>query len=426
MSQLSIRLNGNQTPDNGVIDAKRPDSPPALPIVLPPIIEGEAAKLLQLILSGGLDLSAIARQQRSSVPMTVLEGLARQWLFDCRHSFQLAPGTVDHYAASLERFFNWMVAQSFADCGEEELRAFFAHLTMPEANLRPNMMADGQKVAVLSPRTRGIFYANLRVFFNWCVRRGYLSASPLVHIEPPRQKKKPIAPFSVEQIGKLFAAARQTLQGKRDYAILALMFDCGLRAAELCDLRLCDVDFEQRTIKVWHGKGNKERTVVFTPWTFTALWHYLSHYSRGPNDALFTSQRGTGVGKHLTPRGLHLLFKRLEKASGITGIRCSPHTMRHAFATYYIQTGGAMEDLQKLMGHETVNMSRLYVTQNQEYLKEKHIRHSPMNVLMEQGSALRHRRSVGSTPRALPVAVSPSPGFGGVGEEVSAMMFAPS
>ena len=95
--------------------------------------------------------------------------------------------------------------------------------------------------------------------------------------------------------------------------MLMLMFDCGLRAQEVCDLVFANVDFAERTLLIRHGKGDKERTVVFCPDTMTALWNYLRDRPRVPHGALFQSQRGTKAGKHLTAQRPAVIVQALAR-----------------------------------------------------------------------------------------------------------------
>ena len=329
------------------------------------VIGDEAAALLNLLLER-IDARAQPITASSSVPLAALERIRNDWLFEMRHQQQLSARTIESYTWSASALAKHLACEKSLACGEDELRAFFDYLDSPAA-----ASSGGGYARQPGQRSRALHHANLRAMLNWAVKKGYLLRSPMEGVPAPRYKAKKVLPFRDSDVVALLASAKKTDNGPRDFAILMLMFDCGLRAQETCDLLLSDVDFAERTITVRHGKGDKERIVVFSPDTLTALWNYLRDAPRRPSDPLFRSQRGSGAGGALTRSGLRHLFKRLEIAAGIEGVRCSPHTMRHAFASSYIMGGGAVEDLQKLMGHTTPAMSMRYVELNKEHLKQQ-------------------------------------------------------
>ncbi len=335
----------------------------------------------------------VASAEVSGIAPDQVAELAQKWLLDRRYQRGLSEGTLEGYRLIIERFIWFIDRQQFEECGEDELLAFFEYC-------RRGRDADGgrwghgcegrrSRAQQMSARTVGIHYNCLRAFFNWMVKKGHLGRSPFERMEPPKEPKKEIRAFSAEHITKLLTAAQTSHQPLRDVAILLVLFDCGLRAAELCDLNVSDIDMDMRTIKIWHGKGDKERTVVFSPTTGAAIWRYFEFDPKHPDDPAFSSQRGGG---RLTARGLGQLFKRLSSAAGIRGVRCSPHTMRHSFASTYLMNGGSLEDLQRAMGHTDSRMTQAYVHLNHDFMREQHRRFSPVEGLLKPTSGGKKRR----------------------------------
>ena len=109
---------------------------------------------------------------------------------------------------------------------------------------------------------------------------------------------------------------------------------------------------------VEEGKGGKRRVVSFSPQTKKALYRWLEDRSAEPNSPLFLSRRGGLAEEALTRRGLLKLFERLGATAGIRRDRCSPHTMRHAFAVSFLRAGGNLFTLQCLLGHETLALAK--------------------------------------------------------------------
>jgi len=128
----------------------------------------------------------------------------------------------------------------------------------------------------------------LRAFFNYLVQDGFLEASPMSRVERVRQPRPIIQTFTLEQIQAIIGSCRKDFVGVRDRAIVLLLLDCGLRATELCDLRLHDISWSEQTMLV-RGKGEKERLVPFGQAAKTALTQYLARRGDLETDAFFVS-----------------------------------------------------------------------------------------------------------------------------------------
>ena len=161
------------------------------------------------------------------------------------------------------------------------------------------------------------------------------------------------------------------------------MFDTGVRASELCGLMWSGLTIHNGygTARVM-GKGKKERVVPFGRETSRVLWRYVQETSRGPHCPVFQSDRGAnGQGAHLTRWGLLQMFERLGEAAQISGVRCSPHTMRHTFAINYLRSGGDVFRLQNIMGHEDLKMTRRYCKFVEADVLSQHQQCSPADSL---------------------------------------------
>ncbi len=162
------------------------------------------------------------------------------------------------------------------------------------------------------------YYGELRTFFRWMVSEGFVPVSPVERITPPKLKSEQIQPFTPEQSEALLRAARRSLHPRRDEAIVLMLPDTGLRASELCGLRMCDVELQGRRCTVV-GKGNKRRTVYFGPTAAKALWQYLREQPRSEDEPIFVGDRGTRAGEPLTRAGLLHLYIPAGQDSEDTG-----------------------------------------------------------------------------------------------------------
>ena len=153
-----------------------------------------------------------------------------------------------------------------------------------------------------------------------------------------------------------------------------LFLDCGLRLAELANIKLGDVDIDTGTIVIRRGKGGKGRVVHIGNKAQKALWRYVSLYRRGDNDSLFVG----AMGQPLAAAGVQTVIERLGHK---TGVRVHPHKLRHTFAVSYLRNGGDIFSLQKILGHSSLASVRMYLDLFSTDIKKQHQRFSPVDNL---------------------------------------------
>jgi integrase/recombinase XerD len=210
--------------------------------------------------------------------------------------------------------------------------------------------------------------------WTWAEASGYVDKNIVRTIPAPDVEETVIDPLTVEGAMALLKACdhTRTYQGRnlkdtaraqhtaaRDRMIIMLLFDTGLRAQELCDLILEDLNLGQNKIKVRHGKGDKGRMVRFGKRTAKAIWDYL----KDRIDSADSKQPVVLVDELGDPRAmnrnvLRRLLKRIGDRAGVKNVH--PHRLRHSFATEYLRNGGKMLALQELLGHSDFEMVRLY------------------------------------------------------------------
>ena len=187
---------------------------------------------------------------------------------------------------------------------------------------------------------RHSYFRVIRAFFNWLEREDSVKISPCYKMQAPKTPKLVMPRPTLPEIKKLVEVAPTA----RDKAIILMMVDTGFRKGELAGIRLTDVNWEARTIKVW-GKGAKERVGKFSDTTERYLREHLASYR--PNGNIWG----------LNYYGIASMLSRLEKATGIT---CNPHSFRRAWAIESIKSGVNLLDVQVLGGWDDLEMVKRY------------------------------------------------------------------
>jgi integrase/recombinase XerC len=222
----------------------------------------------------------------------------------------------------------------------------------------------------LAPVSVAGYVRTLRVLGNWLLAEGLAEAAALRGLRRPRVPHKVIEPVADDVLRRLLA-----ISSVRDRAIVLLMIDTGLRVSEVASLRLGDLR-PDGTLKV-RGKGSRERMVPAGSTARQAIVRYLGQRGPGqPDDALFLGRRG-----EISTRGLQHMLRRLKARVGVTG-RLSPHSLRHTFARSYLVNGGDAFSLQRILGHETLDMVKRYVALTDTDLTARHRAASPADYLV--------------------------------------------
>jgi integrase/recombinase XerD len=218
-------------------------------------------------------------------------------------------------------------------------------------------------------------YGALRCFFGFLARERMIPQNPFALIAKPRMEKKLIKPLSMEQARLVLAGInKRTFQGQRLWTMTVLILDTGLRVSEALGLRLDQVDFQAGALRVM-GKGAKERQVPFSSVAKQALWNYIARRGENPGqDLVFVSQ----FGQRLDRCWMQKALRRVNRKIGLQGVRLSPHTLRHTFATQYVINGGDAFSLQDILGHSTLDMVKVYVALANRDIAMLHRRFSPM------------------------------------------------
>jgi len=290
--------------------------------------------------------------------------------------------------SALARFMNRCVAENLSQNTLEFYRYRFAafrnyllgkgQIITPE-QITPSLIREFivSEKARVSEGTALRSFITIRAFLNFLVAEGVIDESPMVNIKRPKVQKKMIKTFTPEQVTGMMKASGNGFYGCRNRAMIYVLYDCGLRATELCSICLPDVNWTMQTINIV-GKGNKERVIRFGEKARIALESYLTaRKAITDSDVLFVSRNGGAMDRH----GVIRVVKACGRRAGITGVRISPHTFRHTCALTYVRNGGDPFSLQKLLGHSGLEMTRRYTELAQADIIEKHRQYSPGDTL---------------------------------------------
>lgn len=217
--------------------------------------------------------------------------------------------------------------------------------------------------------------SGVRSFFNYLLLEGQIDASPAEFVEAPRFGRHLPDVLTTAEIDRIIAAVdTSTVKGKRDSAMLEVLYSCGLRVSELTSLRLSDLFFGEGYIRVI-GKGDKQRLVPVSAVARDKIQIYLEE-RRSPRkgeEIVFLNNRGGRLSRVM-------VFTVLREAVRRAGIekRISPHTFRHSFATHLIEGGAGIRQVQELLGHESILTTEIYTHLDSEHLRRTVEEHLPI------------------------------------------------
>lgn len=227
-----------------------------------------------------------------------------------------------------------------------------------------------------STRTVSRRLAAIRVLLRFLTAEGHDRMHVLQQLERPKPEQSLPKVLSRAQVNQLIAGPDpKSPLFDRDVAILELLYASGLRATELCELKLRDLNLQVGCVRVL-GKGNKERVVPLGKAASDAVARYLAEsrpkYDRHASERLFLSR----TGKPLERIALWMLVEKYGRKSGLLK-SISPHTLRHCFASHLLGGGADLRVVQELLGHSDINTTQIYTHVDQSRLKSIHERFHP-------------------------------------------------
>lgn len=260
--------------------------------------------------------------------------------------------TFENYNRDLNKFFKFLNDYKIKDIKKitkETVRLYFLK----------------QKNNNISNRTLGRYYSSLNSFFIYSIEHEYIGVNPLKFIDYPKYTKKIPEYIYDSQLEKLLneKTSENVEIELRNKLIIHLLLDTGVRVSELVNIKVHDIDVEERIIKVF-GKGSKERFVFFTSKTKELLINYLiKRKEKAITDNLLINYKG----EKLTERSVQKIIKLVGEKIGLD---IHPHLLRHTFATDLLNKGADIRMIQELLGHENLDTTQIYTHVSNYRVKE--------------------------------------------------------
>ncbi|MBW2456505.1 MAG: site-specific tyrosine recombinase XerD [Deltaproteobacteria bacterium] len=275
----------------------------------------------------------------------------------------LAPRTVKAYASDLSRLVQHAEGEGITDVAQ-----------LTTSVVASFLVALGKRG--VSARTAARYLSSVRGFCRFLVHERAVPSDVCALINRPKVSRRLPQTLTAEEVLRLLEApAGATPRGRRDRAMLHLMYAAGLRVSELCHLDLADVDRRRGVVRAF-GKGNKRRLVPVGEHAIAALETYLvdrAQHRYAPSSAvLFLSPRG----KALTRQAF---FKAVRTYARAVGIRkpVSPHKLRHSFATHLLEGGADLRSVQAMLGHSDISTTEIYTHVVGDHMRRAYKRAHP-------------------------------------------------
>jgi integrase/recombinase XerC len=283
----------------------------------------------------------------------------------------VSPYTVRNYTTDLcgskdvKGFFTFLKEKGISSPGEVDrqvLRGYMAYL-----------VEQGIVKASIARKLSAI-----RSFYRYLVREGILPSSPIEKTSSPKLDKRLPSFLTLDEVERLLNAPDlATPQGKRDRALLELLYASGLRVSELVNLDLGEINLDTNEIRVW-GKGSKERMVLMGKPASEALSNYLEQgrprlLGEKKTNALFINR----YGQRIPERRVQKMLEDYAKKAGIEK-RVHPHILRHTFATHLLDGGADLRVVQELLGHARLSSTQIYTHVTKSQARKVYLAAHPM------------------------------------------------
>lgn len=295
-------------------------------------------------------------------------------------SSDYSPLTISTYVSAMKILCDFLGDPDLASITDADLQRFVAHL-------RTHPKSSGDEISTASLHR---YWKAMRSFWKWA-EQNLKTTRPDASLPMPRHQNREIIPYSEDEVKRLLKACEFSAivnksdkkpyrfpihTARRNRAITLTLLDTGLRASELCRIKLQEINLESGEIQIRpHRVGKtRARVVVIGKQTRRALWQYLAEREElRPSDPLFLTEDG----RPMTRYTLCSMYARLGKRAQVPGAH--PHRFRHTFAIQYLRNGGDIFTLQRLLGHATLEMVRRYLMLAQTDAAEAHRRASPVD-----------------------------------------------
>jgi len=294
--------------------------------------------------------------------------------------------TIKTYNNALTHFVKYCVANDLIGNEVDCVRDYVHFMTFEKVKWDDHPTNISTTVGV-SARTVNNSIRFIRVFYNWAVSKRLINLNPANNVEIQTEEEETFEMFTDEEIEALLnSPKRRSYTGLRDYAMMILMVDTGLRIGEMTSLIRGDFDLNYRQIEVRAeiAKNRRSRIVPISRTTVEVLQELFAYVNIGEDDVdefVFLTQYGE---RYYGDTFAKMLKQYAKRASIQINARVSPHTFRHYFAVKFLRNGGEPFALMKILGHRDFSMTQRYVQYASAHIKDAHDKASPVESIVNR------------------------------------------
>ena len=276
----------------------------------------------------------------------------------------LSEKTIESYTSDLSKYLSFLKEKRVKDITQADTPIILKHLI-------------ALRESGLGSKSCAIHLITLRGFYKFLAQEKILEFDPAKLIDLPKSGLKLPDVLSVSEVSLLLNIPdSNTLLGKRNSAMLELLYAAGLRVSELVNLKFLDVNLEACFVRVM-GKGSKERIVPFGLYAKNKIDDYINNsrpllLKNHISKHLFVAR----AGKPMTRQGFWKLLKQYVKQAGIKK-KVTPHSLRHSFASHLLEGGADLRTVQVMLGHVDISSTQIYTHVARDHLRQIHEKYHP-------------------------------------------------
>lgn len=300
-----------------------------------------------------------------------------------------SPKTINGYLENMKRYRIFLEKHSLMKpvhkLGIKEVREYIAQL-QKRIRWPDNPYIKEENKGRLSPFTVQAYTRDIKTFWSWMCKEGYIDHNPLVILPLPSVPENLIKIISPENFKTLlYNIDSSTSDGPKYRCILLIFYDNGMRLSELVNIEISNIDFPGKSIKIM-GKGRRERLVPISVDTRRQIQKYIegARLKSCPEDCkyLFANLYGDPISE----TSVRQFLRRLPAKSGLEGVKLFPHKLRHSFATQFLANGGSIDLLRVILGHKSLTTTLKYTHLQQQDIQKQHAKFSPVAQLFRKNS----------------------------------------
>ena len=267
--------------------------------------------------------------------------------------------TITNYSIDIEEFYVFLKKENITRLQDVDYKMLRKYL---------NYMTENK----YSNKTISRKLSSLRTFFKYLVKKEIINNNPMILISNPKEEKKLPKYLNYGEIEKILEIPnKETTLGLRNACILEILYSTGIRVSELVNLKISDIDFYNKKIRVL-GKGNKERIVLFGNRCEHLLERYIKESRVVLNKKKIEYLFLNNLGQNISVRSIENIIDKIEKEACLK-FSISPHVFRHTFATHLLDNGADLNSVKELLGHENLNTTAIYTHVSNERLRKVYL-----------------------------------------------------